>query len=370
MVRYRKDILALVALGAVFAAAVVYARRVYAPCDDTYIYLVYAKNFLAGNGLTYNGIKIQGFTSTLWMLILLLGGVFPARLPVVAETLSAVSGLFVMVGAYWVSRRFGLSQIHALVVPVLLAGTWDFVFYMGNGMETVFLSGMILVVIGTIVTAPRGEPSRTRLVLVPLLLGLLALSRPECAIIVALIIAYLVWERRYREAIFGSGGALVFAGTAVIICRVVYRSWLPNTFHAKTGFGLENIPQGWAYLTQFVRPEIIILVPFVALVVGIIPRDRRALLMVAVIIAWIAQVVIRGGDNLVGFRAFLPVIPLVYMVIAVGARRVAGPAVLVAAVLITTIHVVNYRKMDIVASSWQIPMSQHAERWRNSFDGR
>ena len=139
MVHYRKDILALVALGAVFAAAVVYARRVYAPCDDTYIYLVYAKNFLAGNGLTYNGIKIQGFTSTLWMLILLLGGVFPARLPVVAETLSAVSGLFVMVGAYWVSRRFGLSQIHALVVPVLLAGTWDFVFYMGNGMETVFL---------------------------------------------------------------------------------------------------------------------------------------------------------------------------------------------------------------------------------------
>ena len=159
MFHYRKDILALVALGVVFAAAVVYARRVYAPCDDAYIYLVYAKNFLAGNGLTYNGIKIQGFTSTLWMLILLAGGVFTTRLPVAAETLSTVSGLFVMVGAYWVGRRFALSQMHALVVPILLAGTWDFIFYMGNGMETVFLSGVILIVIGAIVTAPKGTPS-------------------------------------------------------------------------------------------------------------------------------------------------------------------------------------------------------------------
>lgn len=57
----------IVSIAVIFAVAVLYARWTHAPIDDGYIYLVYVKNLLNGNGLTYNGEKVQGFASTLWM---------------------------------------------------------------------------------------------------------------------------------------------------------------------------------------------------------------------------------------------------------------------------------------------------------------
>ena len=46
-----------------FPIVVLYVRYLYAPSDDMYIFLVYAKNFIQGNGLTYNSTVVDGFTS-------------------------------------------------------------------------------------------------------------------------------------------------------------------------------------------------------------------------------------------------------------------------------------------------------------------
>ena len=57
-------------LGLIVTAAVVLSRFLYAPSDDAYIFLVYAKNLLSGNGLTFNGTLVEGFSSPLWMALL------------------------------------------------------------------------------------------------------------------------------------------------------------------------------------------------------------------------------------------------------------------------------------------------------------
>ena len=60
--RFNPKIVVAVAIAALFGLAAVYAKKVQAPCDDGYVYLVYVKNLFNGNGLTYNGEKVQGFT--------------------------------------------------------------------------------------------------------------------------------------------------------------------------------------------------------------------------------------------------------------------------------------------------------------------
>ena len=76
----KPGLLAAMALLAIFGAATFYSFRIYAPCDDTYIYLVYVKNFLDGYGLTFNGMKVWGFTSVLWTMILVAFGKLPLEL--------------------------------------------------------------------------------------------------------------------------------------------------------------------------------------------------------------------------------------------------------------------------------------------------
>ena len=56
----RPPLWVVVALVTILLLSGVYAYILYAPCDDTYIYLVYAKNLFAGDGLTFNGMKVQG----------------------------------------------------------------------------------------------------------------------------------------------------------------------------------------------------------------------------------------------------------------------------------------------------------------------
>lgn len=82
-----------------FPVTVIYGRYVYAPSDDMYIFLVYARNFLEGNGLTFNGTVVEGFTSVAWTASITLLGLTRLPLPQLAEGLSMVTGLLALFAA-------------------------------------------------------------------------------------------------------------------------------------------------------------------------------------------------------------------------------------------------------------------------------
>ena len=56
--------------------------------DDMFIYLVYVKNLLNGNGLTFNGTYVEGFSSVIWVCLLSFFGLFSKNLPLVAKLTS------------------------------------------------------------------------------------------------------------------------------------------------------------------------------------------------------------------------------------------------------------------------------------------
>ena len=54
---------------AIYPLVVANAERLRVPSDDAYICYVYAQNFLAGNGFTFNGTLVEGCTTALWLLL-------------------------------------------------------------------------------------------------------------------------------------------------------------------------------------------------------------------------------------------------------------------------------------------------------------
>lgn len=368
--RHRTPVAALAAavvLGGIFAASVFYALRLYAECDDTYIYLVYVKNLFADNGLTFNGMKVQGFTSVLWVLFIIVGRLVTDALPVLAERLSMASGLFVMVMAYLLGRRLGLSRVQSLITPVLLAGTGDFAFYMSNGLETVFFVGMVLLSLRFVYVTDAGKALQS--FSLPLVLALTILARPEGALVAGVVIVSLAW----RQRTFAVGRCLMWMAILLlpvaVAARIYYASFLPNTYYAKAGAGLANAGQGFVYLMHFIKANVLVVLVFTYLAA----HRRKAMgvtALFALVVIYTLHVAVQGGDNLVGHRAFLPVLPVIYLTVVLGLRRLNRRAGFAAVCIVSVFHVANYNYGTIIGGSFQLPVREQMEVWRTGYPRR
>jgi hypothetical protein len=50
--------------------------------DDTYISSVYVRNVLEGNGLTFNGMRVEGYSNLLWVLVVTVGCLLSGWAPI------------------------------------------------------------------------------------------------------------------------------------------------------------------------------------------------------------------------------------------------------------------------------------------------
>jgi hypothetical protein len=353
-----------VALAIVYLLSLAYAWLIYAPSDDTYIYLVYAKNLVKGNGLTYNGMKVQGFTSVLWMALIVLVGKMGVALPKAANILSGLSGLLVIVMTYLLARRVGLAWRHALAAVVLVAAMGDFAFYMANGLESVLFTGMLVWAVTYLFRDDAAKALGSWLL--PLVLSLTVFSRPEGVMVAVIVLGVLFWESRKPLLLLRNVAIMVILIVPVLAwAQSYYGSWLPNTFYAKTGAGLANVPQGLRYLRNFIAASSLLsLFVLYPLLFRFRRLDRVERLLFLIIGIWLLNITIQGGDNMVGFRAYLPIIP-VLCVLAVYLFRDVDPRRFgygLAMVCLCQLFV--YNSGYAVGSSWNYDVKFHATQWR------
>jgi arabinofuranosyltransferase len=300
--------------------------------DDAFISFRYARNLAEGAGLVYNpGERVEGITNLLWTLILSIPFFLSkaADPVVVARGLSIASGVVTLVATFWLVRRAApKSPLLPLVAAVLLAGSWPFAINTMTGLETVFFGALLTT--GTLLLVIEDEDLRYRGSSV--LFALAALTRPEAVGLFTLLFVAVALGQRGR----GPGVrpyllrlGLPFAGAlaAVEAFRLVhYGALVPNTYHAKAGASLPpGLPTPGGYVGAFIakgmpRFYVFSALPVVFLVANLGARWARPIAL-CVLFAFL-NVAVSGADFMIGYRYFVPYLPLIYVAAALGGALV------------------------------------------------
>ncbi len=285
--------------------------------DDAFTVFRYAKNFLAGKGLVFNeGERVEGYTSFLWLMFLIIGGL-KYSLPSFAQMLSVALGgglLFLM--PFFLKEIIGskielkVSDIFFYLLPsFILIFNADFIYWTVSGMET---SLYLLFFLATIIAEFKGGK------LLPVFVAVLTLVRPEGFLLFFVIeihrFVYNLFNKREIEIGIILKEILIYLLLVVplfVFRFVYYGNLLPNTFYAKTGFDFYHIKRGIEYFLKFFGSPVALLfvaLPWFYFSAKSFLKQYKISLAVTVIFSFTVYNVLIGGDVLPMGRFFLPVL--------------------------------------------------------------
>ena len=323
--------------------------------DDANIFFVYARNLVDGHGFVFNagGERVEGFTSLLWLLICAMARVITPRFEILLVVINVAVGSV----ALWWLHRFITDRLRspiaafALVAAVSLTPgfvVWNVLSLMDSGLwSAVFLIAAV-VVVRSAFDRDREQTQRT----LPILLIVLALTRPESLLLgPALIAASMIVAAggstdqplRTRELFkshLPSIVAFTIATVALLAWRLAYFGFpLPNTYYATVEPLNTRVPAGFDYFSDFGQHNPLALL---ALAAGVLTTDvayrrcratgqaearslfgaQAGLLTLMVISS--AIVIVEGGDRFGFSRLLQPVAALAAMQAVLTAMVIAA----------------------------------------------
>jgi arabinofuranosyltransferase len=301
--------------------------------DDSFISFRYANNLASGEGLVFNpGERVEGYTNFLWTLLLALGirlGVDPV---IAGKVLATVAGWVTIWVSFDIVRTEVGSAWGGVLTAVMLSATPGFSRLVVSGMETLLFGMFVVAAVWAFLCDTRHGRYP---VVSSVLLALAALTRPEGLLVFGVLsVEYALnlsassigWRAVARSMTLWIAGFLLIYGPYFMWRFSYYGVLLPNTFYVKVGTpGVAQIGRGLVYL----RDVLLLLNPQIALclLLGIGWRKRPSTqrLLYAVVLSYIAYLVLVGGDQQAyfGARFVVPLYPLVYVLGVAGASGIA-----------------------------------------------
>jgi hypothetical protein len=342
------------AVGAAFSAwAALFVRassfvtsdgvRRYCLFDDAMVSMRYGWNLAHGQGLVWNpGERVEGFTNLLQTLHMALWSLVLSRGAAVLAV--QASGAFFVLAAGLLSAKVAERLIEgtrlegSVVVPAAALALALFYYPLGYwslmGMEAGMLAALLS---ASVLLAMRadGQPRAQRLL--PVLLGLALLTRPDAAVPVALVLACRGLGLRGRpgalRALVAEAGVVAAFVASVSAFRWAYYGRLtPNTYLLKmTGLDpATRLKDGLAFVEPFLRDAAGPMA--LGLLAALAHRSRTKLLLASLVPAAVAYQVYVGGDPWLYWRQMAPAMPLLTALVTVEIasiveRRIAGPAI-------------------------------------------
>lgn len=212
--------------------------------EDAFISFRYTRNLVAGHGLVYNpGEWVEGYSNLLWVLVLAPFEALGIRLHVAARLLSVGLHAGCVVAAWWLARRVLPAKVPRLLVwwlPVAIVLEPLLHYHSDRGLETV--AWVALQFFALVLLVGGKSPW-----LVGLIAALFVWTRPEgigFAIALAPAVAWsvrpnLLLPKPDRQTITRVIVYLVlpvaFFVAQLLLRKVAYGSFLPNTVVAKSG---------------------------------------------------------------------------------------------------------------------------------------
>lgn len=279
--------------------------------DDAYIEYRYAANAAHGHGLVFNvgDAPVEGFTSFLWTVAMIVPALLHLPLLVVAKLLSAVALVGVIALAALLVRLRGGDEATAQVARWLVATNASLVVWAQSGMEPVVCA---LAVLACVVCLEQRRHAAAMA-----LAAAAALLRPECHLVLFGAAAVVAWRRDPLPALVA-----VAAVAGVHAWRWhYYGALVPNTALVKGGRfawrpGLRAL--GELGVTSLGGVTVLL-----AWRQAWRRRDDVALLGAGALALFCVYLVRIGKDEMFLARLFLPVWPLALVLAAPSLRAAA-----------------------------------------------
>lgn len=325
--------------------------------DDAFISFRYAQNLVAGHGLVYNvGERVEGYTNFLWTMLAALVIVLDGDPVFWAYVAGVILALGILLLTYRIARQL-LGSAWALVAALIVATSQNLLIHTarGAGLETGLFT---LLALGSSImyVCWWSEQRSITAILCGSSFALASLTRPEGVLLTGLTILHMLLImphglpgfNRAESAITDArprkqhtlwllikqkwsvvcGPITYLLGVYLVIMvpyflwrMSYYGDWLPNTFYAKTGGGLQQAWRGleytWRFIVSMGGPFILII--FVPVVINrwTTVKSWRGYFLLLVS-AYSIYIIAVGGDHFYGVRFFVPLIPWFAMLIADG----------------------------------------------------
>lgn len=327
-------------------------HTIYLSCiaEDSFITYRFAQNLANGHGFIWNigEAPIEGFTNFLWLVIcsvlIKLGAYVPLS--------SQIIGVLFSLGTMWITHLFASKIMHMnqaySFLPVLFLGcSGPFSTWATSGMETNMFGFFILLACYFYALYWKTNQCK-HLKLGFFILFPATLTRPEGFMIFALMIglsALLIPEfskKTLQNHIFGLA-FYVIPFSVYFLWRYDYFGFpLPNTFYAKTGGGIDQHLRGLVhalyFYSYFILPFIIPVLVYLILralkvsdffsfsapgfdIKQLSKHIKKYIGMYQCLLiacTYTAYIIYVGGDYMAMFRFFVPILPMLYLIIGYG----------------------------------------------------
>ncbi len=321
------------------------AQRLNFTQDDTFISFRYALNFVDGHGLVFNiGERIEGYTNFLWTICIILAKLLGFQLVLFSKIFGVSFGAAGIVATYFLALHvFDKNSYKAGIVALVLGTIPSYAYWSVSGLETPAFGLAITLALyayvrGSYLTAP--------------IAAIATLLRPEGALVFAFIVVFDVISRRgIRTPIIA--GVVIYAATLLPFLAFKYFYYggiIPNTFFAKSGTLIDNIPNGIEYLGtyfwHYLGAGLFILPAFLMFRKG----HRKNLVLLLFFLVYAIYIGLIGGDVLKVHRFFVPIMGVVSILVVYGMFALLRKPVYAMAALVVVIGWGLYAPVNHIAS--------------------
>lgn len=346
-------------------------------CDDAFITLRYADNFLAGKGLVYNeGEYVEGYTHPLWLALLILCQGLGFDPIAAALNLGLASYVGVVLLFSLMSRR--LNRRFTVFVPLtaaVLAIHRDFLIWAAAGMETMFFTFLLALAFWLYFYSALAR--RRKLAAAGTVLTLAVLTRPDALVIAAFAnLCLIIKERRLSGLLWFNLPAVCILVPYLVWKQAYYGRLLPNTYYAKSG-GSSYFGRGffyiWLYLKVYVTSWLFL--PALAAAFAQKLKDKTLTFVVAGVLVYLTLFVARVGGDFMYARFIVPMIPFVFFAVEMvlcrlRPRKRAPAAVVLAAIACSLVFVEIPRRSELLHTTTEdIRREGDTRLWYRSHKG-
>ena len=304
--------------------------------DDAYISFRYAHNLVTGNGLVFNrGEHLEGFTNFLWVFVVAPFEALGWDLFQVCEVLGTLLGIGCLV---LTSRMTSWIQGERRALPFLWGAVWlatssSFVLWAQAGLEQPLAALLPIAGAYLLWRAREGGAAPKRYLQAGLIMGAGCMTRPELHLLAILVGLPLVYDairarKVTRAQLLYVVGILAFTVPCHTFRYLYYGTLVPNTFYVKTGtgavvwhVGLKTLRDMFLFNTMGV----------LAMIAPLAFANRRHLVvkatMAAIAVAFMAYYVSVGVDEMQWHRLYLPALPFLCVLAALGAQNLVEAVV-------------------------------------------